>query len=62
LFSSDYLTVDPDLVPKGRELPDAQRQTLSGSLAPRSWFENGTNFQDVKAIDAISAPQPVVAH
>lgn len=51
LFTSDYLTVDPDHPPRLWDLRDPQRQTLWGTPAPRSWFEDGTLFTNV-------APQP----
>jgi hypothetical protein len=37
LFTSDYLTVDPDLKPLRWSLRDPQRQTLWGHPAPKSW-------------------------
>ncbi len=36
LFTSDYLTVDPDLEPLRWSLNDPQRQTLWGQPAPKS--------------------------
>jgi catechol 2,3-dioxygenase len=62
LFCSDYLTVDPDLVPKRWEFRDARRQTLWGMPAPRSWFEHGTPFPNVGVVDPLIKPQPVLAH
>ena len=47
LYTSDYLTVDPDHQPIAWKLRDAQRQTLWGQAAPRSWFEEGTPFDGV---------------
>ncbi|MEP7030531.1 MAG: 3,4-dihydroxyphenylacetate 2,3-dioxygenase, partial [Pseudolabrys sp.] len=44
LFTSDYLTVDPDLKPLRWSLRDPQRQTLWGQPAPKSWFEEGSCF------------------
>ena len=44
LFTSDYLTVDPDLEPLRWSLTDPQRQTLWGHPAPKSWFEEGSEF------------------
>ena len=44
LFTSDYLTVDPDLEPIRWSLTDPQRQTLWGQPAPKSWFEEGSAF------------------
>ena len=42
LFTSDYLTVDPDHAPIRWSLTDPQRQTLWGHPAPASWFEQGS--------------------
>ena len=47
LFTSDYLTVDPDHEPIRWTLDDPQRQTLWGHPAPKSWFEEGSPFRDV---------------
>ena len=41
LFTSDYLTVDPDLEPIRWSLRDPQRM---GPPAPKSWFEEGSLF------------------
>ncbi|HYJ43088.1 MAG TPA: VOC family protein, partial [Xanthobacteraceae bacterium] len=61
LFSSDYLTVDPDLEPLRWSLDDPQRQTLWGHPAPKSWFEEGTEFANVPVRDPLLAARPVVA-
>jgi catechol 2,3-dioxygenase len=61
LFSSDYLTVDPDLEPLRWTLDDPQRQTLWGHPAPKSWFEEGTEFSGVAVRDPVLAARPVVA-
>ena len=61
IYCSDYLTVDPDLEPIKWDLKDPQRQTLWGSPAPRSWFEEGTLFEGVETGDPIMAGQPIVA-
>jgi catechol 2,3-dioxygenase len=61
LFSSDYLTVDPDLAPLRWSLRDPQRQTLWGQPAPRSWFEEGTDFAAVPVREPVLAAQPIVA-
>ena len=47
LFTTDYLTVDPDLEPLRWSLTDPQRQTLWGQPAPKSWFEEGSEFASV---------------
>lgn len=61
LFTSDYLTVDPDLEPIRWSLTDPQRQTLWGHPAPKSWFEEGTDFSSVPVREPVMAPQPIVA-
>jgi catechol 2,3-dioxygenase len=61
LFTSDYLTVDPDLVPIRWTLRDPQRQTLWGHPAPKSWFEEGTIFAGVLTREPTLAAQPIVA-
>lgn len=42
LYTSDYLTVDPDFEPIRWQLNDPRRQTLWGARTPRSWFEEGS--------------------
>ena len=61
LFTSDYLTVDPDLEPIRWTLNDPQRQTLWGHPAPKSWFEEGSAFPGVAVREPGMAPRPVVA-
>lgn len=61
LFTSDYLTVDPDLEPIRWSLRDPQRQTLWGHPAPKSWFEEGSVFPGVTVRDPVLAAQPIVA-
>jgi catechol 2,3-dioxygenase len=61
LFTSDYLTVDPDLEPMRWTLRDPQRQTLWGHPAPKSWFEEGTQFAGVPLREPVLAAQPIVA-
>jgi catechol 2,3-dioxygenase len=61
LFTSDYLTVDPDLEPIRWSLRDPQRQTLWGHAAPKSWFEEGTAFAGVPVTQPALAAQPIVA-
>lgn len=62
LYTSDYLTVDPDFAPIRWGLRDAQRQTLWGHAAPKSWFEEGTHFAGVPAEEPTLAAQPIVAN
>jgi catechol 2,3-dioxygenase len=61
LFTSDYLTVDPDLEPIRWSLTDPQRQTLWGQPAPKSWFEEGSLFGGVAVREPALAAQPIVA-
>ena len=61
LFTSDYLTVDPDLEPVRWSLKDPQRQTLWGHPAPKSWFEEGSVFPGVPLREPALAAQPIVA-
>ncbi len=61
LFTSDYLTVDPDLEPLRWSLQDPQRQTLWGQPAPKSWFEDGTPFAGVPLSEPVLEAQPIVA-
>jgi catechol 2,3-dioxygenase len=61
IYSSDYLTVDPDLDPIKWDLKDPQRQTLWGAPAPKSWFEEGSLFEGVEPREAILKAQPIVA-
>jgi catechol 2,3-dioxygenase len=61
LFTSDYLTVDPDHVPIRWSLTDPQRQTLWGHPAPASWFEQGSPFTGVAPREPTLAAQPIVA-
>jgi catechol 2,3-dioxygenase len=61
LFTSDYLTVDPDFEPIRWKLRDAQRQTLWGHPAPRSWFAEGTPFEGVELKPPVLEAQPIVA-
>lgn len=61
IYCSDYQTVDPDLEPIRWALDDPQRQTLWGAPAPRSWFENGSNFAGVQPIPSQLAAQPIIA-
>jgi len=61
LFTSDYLTADPDLEPLRWSLTDPQRQTLWGHPAPKSWFEEGSEFASVPVRDPALAARPIVA-
>ncbi|MEA3105775.1 MAG: catechol 2,3-dioxygenase [Gammaproteobacteria bacterium] len=61
LFTSDYLTVDPDLEPLRWSLADPQRQTLWGQPAPKSWFEEGSEFTSVPVHEPMLEARPIVA-
>jgi catechol 2,3-dioxygenase len=61
LFTSDYLTVDPDFEPLRWSLRDPQRQTLWGHPAPKSWFEEGSAFVGVPLREPALQAQPIVA-
>lgn len=61
IFTSDYLTVDPDHKPIRWALRDAQRQTLWGSPAPKSWFEDGTPFAGTALRRPVRESRPIVA-
>ncbi len=45
LYTSDYLTVDPDLEPIRWSLNDPRRQTLWGHQTPKSWFLEGSRVE-----------------
>lgn len=61
IYCSDYQTVDPDLEPIKWDLKDPQRQTLWGSAAPRSWFEEGSFFEGAEIRDSALKAQPIIA-
>lgn len=61
IYCSDYLTVDPDMEPIKWDLKDPQRQTLWGSPAPQSWFENGSMYKNLSPRDADLKATPIVA-
>lgn len=61
IYCSDYQTVDPDLEPIKWDLKDPQRQTLWGSPAPRSWFEQGSLFSHVSTRQADLKATPIIA-
>lgn len=61
LFTSDYLTADPDHAPIRWTLHDPQRQTLWGHPAPQSWFEEGSEFPGVAVREPVLKAQPIVA-
>jgi catechol 2,3-dioxygenase len=61
LFTSDYLTVDPDHAPIRWSLTDPRRQTLWGHPAPASWFNEGSVFAGVRPRDPVLEARPIVA-
>jgi catechol 2,3-dioxygenase len=61
LFTSDYLTVDPDHAPIRWSLTDPRRQTLWGHPAPASWFNEGTAFAGVVPRQPALEARPIVA-
>jgi catechol 2,3-dioxygenase len=48
LYTSDYITVDPDFEPIRWHLNDPRRQTLWGAKTPRSWFEEASLLESFK--------------
>lgn len=61
IYTSDYLTVDPDFEPVEWDLRDPQRQTLWGMPAPRSWFENGSLIAGTELQEPVLKAEPIVA-
>ncbi len=61
LFSSDYMTVDPDHPARIWDLKDPKRQTLWGHPAPRSWFEHGAPFEKVEPLPTTLEAAPIIA-
>ncbi len=61
LFSSDYLTVDPDHAPIRWSLTDPRRQTLWGQPAPASWFNEGSAFSGIAPRQPVLEARPIVA-
>lgn len=61
LYTSDYHTMDPDHEPIRWSLRDPRRQTLWGSPAPKSWFEEGSRFPGVDDREAAFTANVLVA-
>ncbi|MCS6867312.1 3,4-dihydroxyphenylacetate 2,3-dioxygenase [Thermus sp.] len=59
LYTSDYLTVDPDLPPVRWSLDDPRRQTLWGHKTPRSWFLEGSLLLDLEGKPLPTRPSPL---
>lgn len=62
IYSCDYQTMDPDHPPLRWSLRDPQRQTLWGAPAPRSWFEEGTLFENQGVREAAFTANVIIAH
>lgn len=45
LYTSDYLTVDPDFEPIRWHIDDPIRQQLWGGIAPKCWFTEGSEVE-----------------
>uniref|UniRef100_A0A7V4E5K9 3,4-dihydroxyphenylacetate 2,3-dioxygenase n=1 Tax=Thermus tengchongensis TaxID=1214928 RepID=A0A7V4E5K9_9DEIN len=60
LYTSDYLTVDPDLPPVRWSLNDPRRQTLWGHRTPKSWFLEGSALLDLEGRPLPTRPSPLV--
>lgn len=61
IYASDYLTVDPDFEPIRWSLRDPRRQTLWGTPASRSWFEEGSAFPGTPVLPPVHDLKPIVA-
>ncbi len=61
LYTSDYQTMDPDHEPIRWSLRDPRRQTLWGTPAPKSWFEEGSAFSGSPQRDALFQANVIVA-
>tara|TARA_B100001173_G_scaffold300326_1_gene299732 strand:+ start:31 stop:1011 length:981 start_codon:yes stop_codon:yes gene_type:complete len=61
IYCSDYQTIDTDHEPIKWDLKDPQRQTLWGAPAPKSWFEEGSEFIEIKPKSPTLKAQPIVA-
>lgn len=62
IYTSDYQTMDPDHEPVRWSLRDPRRQTLWGSPAPRTWFEEGSRFIDTPEREALFQANVIVAN
>ena len=61
LFTGDYRTMDPEFAPIRWSLDDPRRQTLWGQPAPRSWFDEGSEFDGVTPRPPVLPVRPMVA-
>lgn len=62
IYSSDYQTMDLDHEPIRWSLRDPRRQTLWGQPAPRSWFEEGSQFSGTQVAEATFQARVLVAN
>ncbi|HEY3364649.1 MAG TPA: 3,4-dihydroxyphenylacetate 2,3-dioxygenase [Symbiobacteriaceae bacterium] len=62
LYTSDYLTADPDLPPIRWSVNDKRRQTFWGYAAPPSWFEELSTFEDPLTGGPVSMAVPLLHH
>jgi len=60
-YSSDYQTMDPDHEPLRWSVRDPRRQTLWGQPAPRTWFEEGSEFAGTSVRDALFKADVIIA-
>lgn len=67
LYTSDYITVDPDFEPIRWHLNDPRRQTLWGARTPKSWFLEGSRLEafeggwvELKEAELQGLPQHVI--
>ncbi len=58
LYTSDYLTIDPDLEPIRWSANDPRRQTLWGHKTPESWWRDASQVVDL-ATDSLATVQSV---
>ena len=61
IYASDYLTVDPDLEPIRWAISDPRRQTLWGTPAPKSWFEEGSFYPGIPVRESTLNAKPIMA-
>ncbi len=61
IYTSDYQTMDPDHEPIRWSLRDPRRQTLWGQPAPKSWFEEGTQFAGTEPREALFRADVIIA-
>ncbi len=62
LYTSDYQTMDPDHEPIRWSLRDPRRQTLWGQPAPRSWFEEGSEFAGTAPREPLFEAKVIIAN